>query len=103
MSTEKKIVKGGFRATLALIVSIIALIVAIIAFNRTGGEADLRAQVSDLQARMKLLRTETSEKVNKVRQETTKALKKVGIEIKKEGGKKEKAEKEQIKEEESGD
>ena len=103
MSTEKKIVKGGFRATLALIVSIIALIVAIIAFNRTGGEADLRAQVSDLQARMKVLRTETSEKVNKVRQETTKALKKVGIEIKKEGGKKEKAEKEQIKEEESGD
>jgi YbbR domain-containing protein len=103
MSTEKKIVKGGFRATLALIVSIIALIVAIIAFNRTGGEADLRAQVSDLQARMKVLRTETSEKVNKVRQETTKALKKVGIEIKKEGVKKEEAEKEQIKEEESGD
>jgi hypothetical protein len=103
MSTEKKIVKGGFRATLALIVSIIALIVAIIAFNRTGGEADLRTQVSDLQARMKVLRTETSEKVNKVRQETTKALKKVGIEIKKEGVKKEEAEKEQIKEEESGD
>ncbi|MFB0521494.1 MAG: hypothetical protein ACETWD_08725 [Desulfatiglandales bacterium] len=103
MSDEKKIVKGGFRATFALIVSIIALIFAIIAFNRTGGEADLRAQISELQGTIKTLRMETSEKVDKVRQETTKALKKVGIEIKKEAVKKEEAEKEQIKEEESGD
>jgi len=91
MSDEKKIVKGGFRSTLALIVSIIALILAIIAFNRTGGEADLRAQVSDLQARMKTLRTETSERVDKVRQETTKALKKIGVEIKKEEPREEEA------------
>lgn len=96
MSNEKKIVKGGFRATLALIVSIIALVMAIIAYNRTGGEANLRAQISELQAKMKTLRAETSEKVDKVRQETSKALKKVGIEIKKEEG-----EKEQIKKEES--
>jgi len=89
MSDEKKIVKGGFRATFALIVSIIALIFAIIAFNRTGGEADLRAQISELQGTIRTLRTETSEKVNKVRQETTKALKKIGVEIKKEEPKKE--------------
>jgi YbbR domain-containing protein len=101
MSNEKKIVKGGFRATLALIVSIIALVFAIIAYNRTGGEANLRAQISELQAKMKTLRAETSEKVDKVRQETTKALKKVGIEVKKEGAKKEEGEKEQIKKEES--
>jgi hypothetical protein len=93
MSNEKKIVKGGFRATLALIVSILALIFAIIAFNRTGGEANLRAQISDLQGKMKVLKTETSEKVNKVRQETTKALKRIGVEIKKEGVKREEAEK----------
>ena len=97
MSDEKKIVKGGFRATFALIVSIIALIFAIIAFNRTGGEADLSAQISELQGTIKTLRMETSEKVDKVRQETTKALKKVGIEIKKEEPKKEEPKKEENK------
>jgi hypothetical protein len=86
MNRETKIVKGGFRATLALIVSIIALIFAIVAFNRTGDQAALKAQISDLQSRMKTLRTETSEKVDKVRQETNKLLKNVGIEIKKEDG-----------------
>ena len=101
MSDEKKIVKGGFRATLALLISIIALILAIIAFNRTGGEADLRSQVSDLQAKMKTLRKETSERVNKVRQETARALQKIGVEIKKEEIKKEEGEKEEIKIEES--
>ncbi|MFC1863151.1 hypothetical protein ACFL1Z_04275 [Thermodesulfobacteriota bacterium] len=89
MNRETKIVKGGFRATLALIVSIISIIVAIVAFNRTGDQAALRAQISDLQSRMKTLRTETSEKVNMVRQETNKLLKNVGIEIKKEEGGKE--------------
>ena len=74
MGSEKKIVKGGFRATLALVVSIIALILAIIAFNRSGEQAALREQISDLQSRIKTLRTETSEKVNKVRQETDKYL-----------------------------
>ena len=85
MQEQTKVVKGGFRATLALLISIVALVLAIIAFNRTGGEADLRAQISDLQARVKTLRKETSERVTKVRQETAKALQKIGIEIKKEG------------------
>ena len=91
MGSEKKIVKGGFRATLALVVSIIALILAIIAFNRSGEQAALREQISDLQSRIKTLRTETSEKVNKVRQETDKLLKNVGIEIKREDSGKEEA------------
>ena len=86
MSRETKIVKGGFRATLALVVSIVALILAIVAYNRSGDQAALKDQISDLQSKMKTLRTETSEKVNKVRQETNKILKNVGIEIKKEGG-----------------
>ena len=83
MSSETKIVKGGFRATLALILSIIALIFAIVAYNRTGDQTALKAQISDLQSRIKALRTETSEKVDLVRQETNKILKNVGIEIKK--------------------
>jgi hypothetical protein len=56
MSAETKVVKGGFRATLALIISIVALILAIVAFNQ----------------------------MSKVRDETAKALEKVGIGIKKE-------------------
>jgi hypothetical protein len=84
MSAEAKVVKGGFRATLALIISIIALIVAIVAFNRTGGQADLNAQVKDLRTKMEKMKKETTEKVGKVREETAKALEKVGIDIKKE-------------------
>ena len=84
MSNEKKVVRGGFRASLALITSIIALIVAIVAFNRTGGQADLKAQIKDLRTKMEKMKKETSEKMSKVREETTKALEKVGIGIKKE-------------------
>ncbi len=74
MSNEKKVVIGGFRATLALIVSIVALIVALVAFNRTGGQTDLNAEIKDLRARMEKMKEETTEKVGKVRQETAKAL-----------------------------
>jgi hypothetical protein len=84
MSSETKVVKGGFRATLALIISIVALIVAIVAFNRTGGEADLNAQIKDLRTKMEKMKKDTSEKMSKVREETAKALEKVGIGIKKE-------------------
>lgn len=84
MSNEKKVVKGGFRATLALIISIVALILAIVAFNRTGGQADLNIQIKDLRTKMEKMKKETTEKVSKVREETAKALEKVGIDIKKE-------------------
>ena len=87
MPEAKKVVKGGFRATLALLISIVALIFAIIAFNRSGGEADLKAQIKDLQGKMKVMKKETSETVDKVRKETAKALKKVGIDIEKQENK----------------
>ena len=84
MIAETRGVKGGFRATLALIISVIALIVAIVAFNRTGGQTDLNAQIKDLRTKMEKMKKDTSEKMSKVREETTKALEKVGIGIKKE-------------------
>lgn len=84
MGDEKKVVRGGFRATLALIVAIIALIFAIMAYDRTGGQADLNAEIKDLRAKMEKMKKETAEKVSKVRQETTKALEKIGVDIKKE-------------------
>jgi len=103
MSNETKTAKGGLRASLALIVSIIALIVAIVAFNRSGGQADLKNKINDLQSRIKTLSAETSEKVNTVRQETARVLQKIGIEIKKEGAEKTEGDKEQIKKQESSD
>ncbi|NIS60862.1 MAG: hypothetical protein GTO13_09230 [Proteobacteria bacterium] len=84
MSAETKVIRGGFRATLALIISIIALILSIVAFSRTGGQADLNAQIKDLGTKMEKMKKETSEKMSKVREETAKALQKVGIDIKKE-------------------
>jgi hypothetical protein len=66
-----------------LLISIVALILAIVSFNRTGGEADLKAQIRDLHVEMKTLKKETPERVNKVCQETAKTLERIGIEVSK--------------------
>jgi len=87
MAEEKKIVKGGFRATLALLFSIIALILSFLAFNRTVNQGDLNAELQNLQEKMKDLKQETSERVEKVRNETGKALEKIGKAIKNEDAK----------------
>jgi uncharacterized membrane-anchored protein YhcB (DUF1043 family) len=78
-----KIVKGGFRATLALILSIIALIFSVITFNRTTSQTEYQAEIKELKEKIEKMKQETSERVNKIRQETAKALKKMGIDIKK--------------------
>ena len=78
-----KIVKGGFRATLALIFSIIALFFTIITFNRSTGQKEYQAEIKELKQKMEKIKQETSERVSKIRQETANAVKKLGIEIKK--------------------
>jgi hypothetical protein len=80
----RKIVKGGFRATLALLISIVAIILAFIAYNRTGNQAELNAKIKSLQTKMETMKNETSQRLSKVREETSKALKKMGVDIKKE-------------------
>jgi uncharacterized membrane-anchored protein YhcB (DUF1043 family) len=82
MVEERKIVKGGFRATLALLISIIALVIAVMAFNRSGRQAELEAEIQSLRSRMKKMTQETSEHVTKLRQETGTALEKLGVKIK---------------------
>ena len=86
MSEEKTVIKGGFTATLALVISIVALVVAVIAFSRTGGQPDLSAEIEELRSTMENVKEEATEKVGKVREETAKALERLGIEIKKEQG-----------------
>ena len=83
MGDEKKVVKGGFRATLALIISIIAIVVAVIAYNRTGGETDLKAQIKDLKTKMEGIKRETSKQMGKLREETANPMEKIGKAIKK--------------------
>jgi len=86
MSNEKKVVKGGLRASLALLISIIALILAIIAFNRTGGNEELNLKIRDLQTKIEKMKKETSEQVGKVREETSKTLESLSKIIKKKEG-----------------
>jgi hypothetical protein len=84
MMTETKIVKGGFRATLALILSIIALVIALIAFNRSGGRDDLTAEIKSLQRRIKDMKQETTERLETMRRETGDAIESIGKAVKKE-------------------
>jgi uncharacterized membrane-anchored protein YhcB (DUF1043 family) len=78
-----KIVKGGFRATLALIFSIIALGLSVVTYNRTTSQTEYQAEIKELKQRLERVKQETSERVSKIRQETANAINKMGIEIKK--------------------
>jgi hypothetical protein len=78
-----KIVKGGFRATLALLISLLALVFSIISYSRTESQEDLIAKINALQQKLEKVKQNTSEKIDKIGAETYNALKKLGIEIKK--------------------
>jgi len=83
MAGETKVVKGGFRATLALIISIIALILSIMAYTSMGKEEDLRAHIKDLQTKMESMKQESSKQIDKLRGETANALEKLSNAVKK--------------------
>jgi hypothetical protein len=83
MAGETKIVKGGFRATLALIISIIALVLSIMAYTSMGKEEDLRARIKDLQTKMESMKHESSKQIDKLRGETANALEKLSNAVKK--------------------
>ena len=81
---ETKVVKGGFRATLALIISVIALILSFLAYNSTGKEEDLRGRIKDLQGTIEAMKQETSKKLDMLRNETVDTLEKLSKLLKKE-------------------
>ena len=83
MAEPKKVIKGGFRATLALIISIIALLLSVLAYNRTDNQLTFNAEIKNLQTKMNEMKKETSEQMGKIRQETGKALENIGKAIKK--------------------
>ena len=84
MAQETKVVKGGFRATLALIISVIALILSFLAYNSTGKEEDLRGRIKDLQGTIEAMKQETSKKLDMLRNETVDTLEKLSKLLKKE-------------------
>jgi hypothetical protein len=76
-----KIVKGGFRATLALLISIIALIISVMVYYKTIDQADFNAKITDIQDKLEKIKKDTSDRVNTIRQETIKLIDKLGVEI----------------------
>ena len=76
-----KIIKGGFRATLALIFSIIALIFSLLTYYQTTDQTKYQSAIKDLKEKLENVKKETAELVSKIRQETANAVKKLGIEI----------------------
>jgi uncharacterized protein YfkK (UPF0435 family) len=78
-----KIVKGGFRATLALFISLLALVFSIMTYYRTENQEALTAKINALQQKLEKVKQNSSEKIDKIGAETYNALKKLGIEIKK--------------------
>jgi translation initiation factor IF-2 len=86
MAQETKVVKGGFRATLALIISIIALILSFFAYSSTGKQEDLRDRIKELQATIEVMKQETAKKMDTLRGETADTLEKLSKSLKKEEG-----------------
>jgi hypothetical protein len=88
MTEPTKIVEGGFRATLALIISLFALFLSILAYTSTGREEGLKAQIKDLQTTMERVKAESAEQLLKLRNETARTLEKMSEIVKKEEGSK---------------
>lgn len=84
MAQAAKVVKGGFRATLALIISVIALILSLLAYSSTGKEEDLRARIKELQGTIEVMKQDTSKKMDMLRNETADTLEKLSKDLKKE-------------------
>ena len=82
MNRETKVVKGGFRATLALFISIIALILSIVAYTTTTSEQDLNVRIKNMQTSLERMKQESSEQIEKLRDETGNILEKVGRTVK---------------------
>jgi uncharacterized membrane-anchored protein YhcB (DUF1043 family) len=86
MAQETKVVKGGFRATLALIISIIALILSFFAYSSTGKQEDLKDRIKEMQTTIEVMKQETSKKMDTLRSETADTLDKLSKSLKKEEG-----------------
>lgn len=74
MAQPTKIVKGGFRATLALILSLGALAVSLFTYATSSREEGLEARLQELQSAMETLRAESADQLDTIRRQTAEAL-----------------------------
>jgi len=63
MAEPTKIVKGGFRATLALVISVIAFFISIFAYTTSQNEKDLNARLQDFQSKFEKMKAESAEQI----------------------------------------
>jgi hypothetical protein len=82
-----KVVKGGFRATMALIIAVVALIFSVISYQRTGGLVGLNDQVKGLEKTTEKLKEETIQHVEKLEERTKRLKKETGEALEKLGKK----------------
>ncbi len=82
MASETRIVKGGFRATIALIFSVIALALSVMAYTSTLREDELSTRIKDMQSSLERMKQESSKQIDKLRDETAGALEKLGDAVK---------------------
>jgi hypothetical protein len=78
----EKIVMGKFRANLAMIFSVLALAVSLVAFHEAGRQSGLKAEIKNLQKKLAEVKKETAKRLVKVRQETGQPLVKIGKAVK---------------------
>jgi hypothetical protein len=74
MAEPTRIVKGGFRATLALIISVLALLLSIMSFTSSGTREGLQSRIQELQATLEEMRLESTRQLDILRDETAEAL-----------------------------
>lgn len=79
---------GGFKSTLALIISIIALVLSYLAYSSSQDETDLEKNMKDLQTKVEGIKKESAKQITKLRGETANALDKLSEKVKSKKGEK---------------
>ena len=82
MTEQTKIVKGGFRSTLALIIAVIALILSYMAYSGSTKDEGLNGQMERLRSAMEKMKAESGDQLDKLREETAQTLDKMGQALK---------------------
>ena len=87
MSNNRRGESGGFKSTMALIISIIALVLSYLAYNSSQEETDLSKSMKELQTKVDSIKKESAKQIKKLRGETASALDKLSDKVKtKKGG-----------------
>ena len=69
---------ASFLSVLTFIIAVAALVLSIIAYNRTGGTiSNLKSELRDFQSKVEALKEDTARQLKNAKEETTKAIEKI--------------------------